>query len=269
MKIGYVVATPDVTTPLMPAVRGAFKENLSFLKSLGFDGVELAVRDAEAFEQDALCSALEESGLEVSLIGTAPISYQDKIELCHPNTNTRAQALERLFTHIDFAGALGCPVNIGRFRGNLLDGERREESEVWMWDALRAGADRAAERGVRMLFEPHHRFNTNFVRSTQEGLAFLDKMNHEALGLLIDSFHMNIEDVSFAASIREAGERIDYFHVADNTRTYPGSGHIPFDEIIAALSEVGYSGYLSAQLAQKPDFETAATRTMEYLRARL
>ena len=71
------------------------------------------------------------------------------------------------------------------------------------------------------------------------------------------------------AKTREAGARIDYFHVADNTRTYPGSGHIPFGEIIAALKEVGYGGYLSAQLAQKPDFETAASRTMEYLKARL
>lgn len=269
MKIGYVVATPDVTTPLMPAVRGAFRQNLAFLRDLGFDGVELAVRDAAALDVDELRRTIEELDLEPSLVGTAPISYQDEIELCHPDADARAQALERLFGHIDFAGALGCPVNIGRFRGNLLEGDRRAESETWMWDALRAGADRAGARGIRMLFEPHHRFNTNFVRSTREGLAFLDEMNHEAVGFLIDAFHMNIEDASFAGSIREAGGRIDYFHVADNMRTYPGSGHIPFDEIIAALREVGYSGYLSAQLAQKPDFETAATRTMEYLRARL
>ena len=138
-----------------------------------------------------------------------------------------------------------------------------------MWDGLRAGADRAGERGIKMLFEPHHRFNTNFVRSTREGLEFLDEMNHEAVGFLIDSFHMNIEDASFGGAIREAGDKIDYFHIADNTRTYPGSGHIPFDEIIGALKEVGYAGYLSAQLAQKPDFETAATKTIEYLRVRL
>lgn len=269
MKIGYVVATPDVTTPLMPAVRGAFSENLAFLKDLGFDGVELAVRDAAAFDGDALRRTLEESGLEVSLVGTAPVSYQDGIELCHPDEATRARALERLFGHVDFAGAIGCPVNIGRFRGSLLEGEGRAASEAWMRDALRAGADRAAARGIRMLFEPHHRFNTNFVRSTREGLAFLEEMSHEAMGLLIDSFHMNVEDASFAGAIREAGEKIEYFHVADNMRTYPGSGHIPFDEIIAALREVGYAGYLSAQLAQKPDFRTAATRTMEYLRARL
>ncbi len=269
MKIGYVVATPDVTTPLMPAVRGAFRQNLAFLRDLGFDGVELAVRDAAALDGDELRRAIEDTGLEASLVGTAPISYQDEIELCHPDADARARALARLFGHIDFAGAIGCPVNIGRFRGNLLEGDRRADSETWMWDALRAGADRAGECGIRMLFEPHHRFNTNFVRSTQEGLAFLDEMNHEAVGFLIDSFHMNIEDASFAGSIREAGGRIDYFHVADNMRTYPGSGHIPFEEIIAALREVGYSGYLSAQLAQKPDFETAATRTMEYLRARL
>ncbi len=269
MKIGYVVATPDVTTPLMPAVRGAFRDNLTFLADLGFDGVELAIRDTAAFDKDELRRTLKKSGLEVSLIGTAPISYQDEIELCHPDADARAKALERLFGHIDFAGELGCPVNIGRFRGNLLEDERRGESEAWMWDSLRAGADRAGERGIRMLFEPHHRFNTNFVRSTQDGLAFLDEMNHEAMGFLIDSFHMNIEDASFAGSIREAGARIDYFHIADNTRTYPGSGHIPFGEIIAALKEVGYGGYLSAQLAQKPDFETAATRTMEYLKARL
>ncbi len=269
MKIGYVVATPDVTTPLMPAVRGAFRDNLMFLKDLGFDGVELATRDTGAFDKDELRRTLEETGLEPSLIGTAPISYQDEIEICHPEADVRAKAMERLFGHIDFAGELGCPVNIGRFRGNFLEDERRAASEGWMWDGLRAGADRAGERGIKMLFEPHHRFNTNFVRSTREGLEFLDEMNHEAVGFLIDSFHMNIEDASFSGAIREAGDRIDYFHIADNMRTYPGSGHIPFDEIIGALKEVGYAGYLSAQLAQKPDFETASTNTIEFLRARL
>ena len=269
MKIGYVVATPDVTTPRMPAVRGAFGDNLTFLKDLGFDGVELATRDADAFDRGALRRALGESGLEVSLIGTAPISYQDELELCHPDAEVRARALKRLFGHIDLAAELGCPVNIGRFRGNLLEEGRRAESETWMWDSLRAGADRAGECGIKMLFEPHHRFNTNFVRSTREGLDFLDEMNHEAVGFLLDSFHMNIEDASFAGAIREAGDRLDYFHISDNTRTYPGSGHIPFDEIIGALQEVGYTGYLSAQLAQKPDFETAAAKTMQYLAARL
>ena len=269
MKIGYVVATPDVTTPLMPAVRGAFRDNLMFLRDLGFDGVELATRDAEAFDRDELRRTLEETGLDVSLIGTAPISYQDEIEICHADADVRAVALERLFGHIDLGAELGCPVNIGRFRGNFLEDERRAESEAWMWDGLRAGADHAGERGIKMLFEPHHRFNTNFVRSTREGLDFLDEMNHEAVGFLIDSFHMNIEDASFSGAIREAGGRIDYFHIADNMRTYPGSGHIPFDEIIGALKEVGYAGYLSAQLAQKPDFETAATKTIEFLRARL
>ena len=106
MKIGYVVATPDVTTPLMPAVRGAFRDNLTFLKDLGFDGVELAIRDTAAFDKDELRRTLKESGLEVSLIGTAPISYQDEIELCHPDADARAKALERLFGHIDFAGEL-------------------------------------------------------------------------------------------------------------------------------------------------------------------
>ena len=200
MKIGYVVATPDVTTPLMPAVRGAFRDNLMFLKGLGFDGVELATRDAEAFDRDELRRTLEETGLDVSLIGTAPISYQDEIEICHADADVRAEAIERLFGHIDLGAELGCPVNIGRFRGNFLEDERRAASEAWMWDGLRAGADRAGERGIKMLFEPHHRFNTNFVRSTREGLEFLDEMNHEAVGFLIDSFHMNIEDASFSGA---------------------------------------------------------------------
>ena len=94
-------------------------------------------------------------------------------------------------------------------------------------------------------------------------------MNHEAVGFSDRQLSHEHRGRLFCSSIREAGARIDYFHIADNTRTYPGSGHIPFGEIIAALKEVGYAGYLSAQLAQKPDFETAASRTMEYLKARL
>jgi sugar phosphate isomerase/epimerase len=191
------------------------------------------------------------------------------VTLCHADPDVRNTALERFRQLVDFAASLDCPVNVGSFRGRLLGGEMRKESEGWMRNALLAAADYAGEKGIRLFLEPHHRFNTNFVTNVEQALTFLESANHEAMGLMIDTFHMNIEDVSIPGSIFLAKERIEYVHVADNNRRYPGAGHIPFGEIVRALEATGYTGCLTAQINQWPDPATASRRCIEHLRSLL
>jgi sugar phosphate isomerase/epimerase len=269
MRIGYVVATPEVSTAKMPAVQGKFGDILAMLRDLGYDGVELAVRDPGALDQKDLPDTLKGSGTTVFLVGTAPIAHQEGLYLCHADHDVRKAALERFRQVIAFAASLGSPVNVGSFRGSLLGGEMRERSEGWMHDALLMGADYAGEKGIRLFLEPHHRFSTNFINTAKEALAFLDASNHEAMGLMLDTFHMNIEEASIPGSVFLARGRIDYIHVADNNRRYPGAGHIPFGEFIRALQATGYTGCLTAQITQWPDPATASRRSIDHLRSLL
>ncbi len=80
------------------------------------------------------------------------------------------------------------------------------------------------------------------------------------LGLLLDTYHMNIEEPSIETSIRAAGPRIYHFHVADSNRWPPGGGHLDFAAILRALAATGYGGFVSGEFLPAPDAATAAQR---------
>ncbi|TFG93779.1 MAG: sugar phosphate isomerase/epimerase, partial [Calditrichales bacterium] len=83
---------------------------------------------------------------------------------------------------------------------------------------------------------------------------------------LLDTFHMNIEEVNIEKSIRACGDRIYHFHVADSNRWYPGAGHLNFKSMLKALAETGYKGWISGEFQALPDPITAAEKSLTYLR---
>ena len=97
----------------------------------------------------------------------------------------------------------------------------------------------AAERGVRIAIEPINRYEADFIHSTADGLRMIADLGYDNLGLMLDVYHMNIEDPSIEASLAAAGDRLWHVHIADSNRRYPGSGHLPFDSIFATLRRWG------------------------------
>lgn len=89
------------------------------------------------------------------------------------------------------------------------------------------------------------------------------------VGLMLDVFHMNIEEASIERSLEAAGERCWHVHIADSNRRYPGAGHLDFDGVFAALERMGYQGYVSAELFPLPDPDTAAGETIAFIRSKL
>ena len=89
----------------------------------------------------------------------------------------------------------------------------------------------------------------------------------DRIEILLDTFHMNIEEPSIEESIRACGERIFHFHVADSNRWHPGAGHLDFGRILTTLFETGYTGFFSGEFMPKPDADTGARRAIEYLRS--
>ena len=104
-----------------------------------------------------------------------------------------------------------------------------------------------------------------------EGLAFVDQADHPALGLLLDTYHVNIEEASWTDPFRQvmAAGRLWHVHLGDNNRLPPGKGLINFAAILETLRQVGYHGYLSAELLAKPDPDTAAQQTLTYMQSLL
>ncbi|MDP7166306.1 MAG: sugar phosphate isomerase/epimerase family protein [Nitrospinota bacterium] len=271
MKISFQVATPEVDTPLLPSAQGALGGNLRVLSDLGYEGVDLSLRKPRDLDLDAIRKEVEKNSLEVSSINTAAIGFQDSVWLCHPDEAIRKEGMDRLKGSLDVAAFFGVGATVGTFRGRLSEGEEHERSLGWMRDAIMEGSDYAAEKGARILFEPQHRhrYGNNFIYNAQEGVAFVEEINSPGLGLMLDTFHMNIEDVSFSRSIVDAKDHLGHMHISDSNRLYPGAGHVPFREIIDTLRAIDYEEFLAIQVRMPPDFQTSAALGIANLRSLL
>jgi sugar phosphate isomerase/epimerase len=124
----------------------------------------------------------------------------------------------------------------------------------------------AADRGVRLTLEPINRYEVDFIASVDDGLRMVEAIGLPNVGLMLDLYHMNIEDASIEGGLQNAGDRCWHVHIADSNRLYPGAGHIDFPPIFEMLRRMGYEGYVSAELLPKPDPDTAAELTIAFLR---
>ena len=133
-------------------------------------------------------------------------------------------------------------------------------------EAMRRCAEAGAPEGVRFAIEPLNRYETDLIHSAAEGLAFLDRVDMENVGLLLDTFHMNIEEPCIPETLRASGDRTFHVHLADSNRWYPGAGHLDFTAVVRSLEELRYDGYLSGEFLPQPDADTAAQRGLATMR---
>jgi sugar phosphate isomerase/epimerase len=137
---------------------------------------------------------------------------------------------------------------------------------VWLIEALQACCAAARPQGVRLALEPINRYETTLINTAQQGLELIQRVGADNFGLLLDTFHMNIEEAQIESSIRLCGSHLFHFHVADSNRAAPGGGHLDFPSILGALGSTGYMGWVSGEFLPRPDAETAAREGITFLR---
>jgi len=172
--------------------------------------------------------------------------------------------------HAHLATLLECPITIGLIRGVLpLDQALQEEARKRALDGLAQFAAYAESLGLGLYLEPINRYETNFINSIAQGLEVLKEIGAKNILLLADTFHMNIEEVDMAEALRTAGDRLGYVHFADSNRHAPGSGHIDFEPILAALRKMGYKGFLTVEILPLPNDFSAAQRSARFFQEHL
>lgn len=266
MKLSIVLSVQPSTFEAAP-FRGDLEKDLADIAALGYDGVELAIRDPSRVDHERLLAMVERCGLGVPAIGTGQASSQERLSLIHPKAAVRRAAIERVKAHIPLARRTGALIVIGLICGRMTQRQSRDKAEALLVDALAECARTAVEHSVRLVLEPLNRYETSLVNTVDQALELLERLPADSVGLLIDTFHMNIEEPSIEASIRRAASRILHVHVADSNRHAPGDGHLDFPSIVACLREVGYQGYLSGEFMAVPDARTAASRSISFLRS--
>ncbi len=246
---------------LAPAAASAAK--------LGFDAIEVFAPSAASVDRPALHALLKQHGLAAAAFGTGGGWLVHKWHLTHADPAIRAQAREFIRAIIDVAGEFKAPAIIGSMQGKAEGDVSRDQALTWLAEALADLGAHAARHGVPLLYEPLNRYETNLLNRQLDAARFLEARQLANVKLLCDLFHMNIEEVSNAATLRACGHHVGHVHFADSIRRAIGLGHTDVGPVLAALREIGYAGYLSGEILPLPDSEAAAAQTIQAIRAHL
>ncbi len=245
---------------------GNLAESAHHAARLGYDAVEIFAPGPDALSRETLRQILSDTGLKLAAVGTGGGWLIHKLTLTSPDAAIRRRAVEFIQSMIDFGSPHGAPAIIGSMQGRWGDGVSREQAVDW----LRAGLDElgshARRHGVPLLYEPINRYETNLCTTVEAGVDLLAMLQTDNVRLLADLFHMNLEEVDIAAAIRAGGSAIGHVHFVDSNRRPVGCGHLDVRPAIAALREIGYAGYLSAEALPWPDSLGAAQQTIKAFR---
>jgi sugar phosphate isomerase/epimerase len=265
MKLSIVLSTHAAQFEAV-AFKGDLTFNIAKIAAWGYDGVELAVRDPNLVDADELERVVAAHGLLVPAIGTGQAWGEEGLSFTSDDPTVRFAAIERIESHIPLARRFDAIVILGLIRGITPEGQAHERSIAYLVEALQECTGAAASEGVRLALEPLNRYETDLVHTVADGLNLVGRVGADNLGLLLDTFHMNIEEPVIEESIRACGDRIFHFHVADSNRWYPGAGHLDFESILEALFAAGYQGFVSGEFMPLPDADTSAERSISHLR---
>ena len=265
MKLSIVLSTQPAQFQAA-TFKGDLETNLQHIANLGYDGVELAIRDPKMVDLDVLEQQTKKYGLSVPAIGTGQAWGEEGLSFTDSDASIRRLAIERIKSHISGAVRFGAIIIIGLIRGILKPGVDPQQADDWLVTALRECCQAARPHNVRLALEPINRYETTLINTVAQGVGLIERVGYDNFGLLLDTFHMNIEEQDIQVSIRQCGAHIFHFHVADSNRWHPGAGHLDFQSILKTLFNSGYPGWVSGEFLPRPDAESAAREGITFLR---
>jgi D-psicose/D-tagatose/L-ribulose 3-epimerase len=221
-------------------------DRLPAIRAAGFHGIEVPIFDPRDFPAAPLRRAVEAAGLECTAVSIIPRGCG----LGDLDASARHRAEEHVRSVIGRAAEAGIRLLSGPlyFPVGYLPGRRRTADE-WSRtiDAWQRLAPVASDAGVEIGIEPLNRFETYFLNTAADGTAFCDAVGHPSVGLLFDTFHANIEEQSIERALRDAARHIKHLHTCENDRGIPGTGHVDWPAVFAAVAAIGYDGWLTIE----------------------
>lgn len=211
------------------------------IRAIGYDGVEIPIFDPATLDVTSVHRALTQNELACTASTALPPGLNLIDEDC------RAQGVAWLQEVVQIAAALGAEllcgplaVPVGELRSR---GFTQQEFDACA-NSLRTLGAVAASEGVAVAFEPLNRFETFLLNTTADGVRLMEAVDHPAIGLLLDTFHMHIEEKSTSNAIRQAKPYLKHFHCSENDRGIVGSGQVDWPGTFQALADVKYDGWL-------------------------
>ena len=213
------------------------------VKALGFDWLEVPLELTDSIDYARAGAILRDNGLGVS--GGAAMG-PDR-DLIHPDKAIRDNGIAYLKHCVDAVRTLGGTNVVGPLYSavgrvwQMTADERARDTDLLVTQ-LRDLASYAGDKGAVLGVEPLNRFETSFINLATQAVEVVDRVDRPACRIMLDTFHMNIEEKSLGDAIRTAGKRLAHLHACENDRGAPGTGNVTWGEVAAALREIGYNG---------------------------
>ncbi len=265
MKLSYALSAQN--TKFESIAQGNLGEMLKVLSDLGFNGVELGIRDPEAIDISGIEKLLVSHNFELPAIGTGQAFVDEGISLSDDSEAIRSSAIDRIKKHVEIAKVFNSHVILGLIIGNIgSQHEERERKFSYIKNSLVEVSDFASKNNVNIIIEPLNRYERDVFNTAEKVNDLINDGTCPALGLLLDTFHMNIEEADILETIRASAASVKHVHLADSNRLSPGKGHLNFKEIIGTLKDINYRGYLSFEHAPSPSMKEAATYSIDHIK---
>ncbi len=222
------------------------EEVLPTIKEKGFDGIEFPIFRAADLSPARVRSAMSSNDLECNTVSI----FVDGLSAISDDATIRKRSIQWLKDAIaitaecganTISGPLYCPVG-------YLPGRRRTADE-WSWaiEAYQRVGDTLTEHNVSLAIEPLNRFETFFLNTAEDAALLAEEVGHPNVGILYDTFHANIEEKCIAAGLLKVGKYLKLIHACENDRGIPGSGHVEWESVFAAIRQLEYNGWLTIE----------------------
>lgn len=231
---------------------------------IGFDGIEL-LADVDRYTASDVMRIVGNHGLEILSMTPADA------DPAHPDAAIRDRAIDRYFRMLDLAAGVGAPTlgfhgAVGRVRP-LSD---PQEEECLLLDSAQRVASRAEDLGIDLAIELLNRYESHLLNRVEQGIRFAELIGSSHVGLLLDTYHMNLEEADPGDAVLQAGSWLRLLHLADSNRRGIGRGHIRFGDVFDGLTSLGYDGPLVVEAVvpdadpfSPPKGSDSALRTMD------
>ena len=211
---------------------------------MGFDMIELGyASDEPPFKVADVKERLKAHGM---IAGVCSFLSGDR-DIANPDPEVRKRGVAYMKALVGTVAALGGKILSGPlyaelFRARYLPADQRAREWEWSVGSLREIGKSAELQGVTIALEPLNRFETDFMNQSEKAVRLAEDVGSSAVGILLDTFHMAIEEKNQGEAIRHAGRHLKHFHSCENDRGSPGTGQIDWPEVRDALKAINYDG---------------------------
>ncbi len=213
------------------------------VKQMGFDWIEIPIEGTSDLDYKTGAQILKDNGLAASLCA----AMGPDRDLIHSDSAIRENGMAYIRHCVDAAQMLGVSNIVGPIYSAVgrvwqQTPEDRAKDVDLLVTNLGALAKYAGEKGAVLCIEPLNRFETSFINIADQAIEVVDRVNQPACKIMLDTFHMNIEEKSLGSAIRKTGSRLAHFHACENDRGAPGSGNVTWNDVAQALKDIRYDG---------------------------